>query len=158
MLKFTKPSVIAFDFEDALSFEGDTGPYAQYAIVRASNIFRKGGFDPDVFCRDVAREISTEDFAKYLNGQAADDIWELWLAAAKTSYIVSQCIATTEPAYLAKHAFQLAQLFNTFYHRYPILSETDETRKRFLLTTVAVVRRELIRVLAAMGISVPPVM
>jgi arginyl-tRNA synthetase len=71
---------------------------------------------------------------------------------------VGQCIATTEPAYLAKHAFQLAQLFNTFYHRYPILIETDEDRKKFLLTTAALVRRELIRVLAIMGIDVPPVM
>jgi arginyl-tRNA synthetase len=175
MLKFTKQSVIAFDFKDALSFEGDTGPYAQYAIVRASNIFRKGGLDPDSFCRDAsgrvssspsnagagrgaASRVSTDDFASFLNGESSNEIWELWLAAAKTSYIVSQCIATTEPAYLAKHAFQLAQLFNTFYHRYPILSEADEGRKKFLLTTVAVVRRELIRVLAAMGISVPPVM
>jgi len=72
--------------------------------------------------------------------------------------VVGQCIATTEPAYLAKHAFQLAQLFNTFYHRYPILVEADEDRRRFLLATTAVVRRELIRVLAAMGITVPPVM
>ncbi len=158
MLKFTKPSVIAFDFKDALSFEGDTGPYAQYAAVRASNIFRKGGFDPDSFVRDAATHISTEDFAKYLDGESGNDIWELWLAAAKTSYVVSQCIATTEPAYLAKHGFQLAQLFNTFYHRYPILSEADEGRKRFLLATAAVARRELIRVLAAMGITVPPVM
>jgi len=158
MLKFTKPSVIAFDFKDALSFEGDTGPYAQYAVVRALNIFRKGGMDADSFVRDAASHISTEDFAKYLAGEAGNDIWELWLAAAKTSYIVSQCIATTEPAYLAKHGFQLAQLFNTFYHRYPILSETDEGRKKFLLATAGVVRRELIRVLAAMGITVPPVM
>ncbi len=158
MLKFTKPSVIAFDFKDALSFEGDTGPYAQYAAVRASNIFRKGGFDPDSFVRDAATHISTEDFAKYLDGESGNDIWELWLAAAKTSYVVSQCIATTEPAYLAKHGFQLAQLFNTFYHRYPILSEADEGRKKFLLATAAVARRELIRVLAAMGITVPPVM
>jgi len=158
MLKFTKSSVIAFDFKEALSFEGDTGPYAQYAVVRASNIFRKGGFDPAAFCRDAARRVSTEDFVKYLTGESGNEIWELWLAAAKTSYIVGQCIATTEPAYLAKHAFQLAQLFSTFYHRYPILSEADEGRKRFLLTTTAVVRRELIRVLAAMGISVPPVM
>ncbi|HLX86687.1 MAG TPA: arginine--tRNA ligase [Terriglobales bacterium] len=168
MLKFTKPSVIAFDFKDALSFEGDTGPYAQYAVVRASNIFRKGGFDPAVFCADAdggagsasgsAARISAEAFAAYLTGESSDDIWELWLAAAKTSYIVAQCIATTEPAYLAKHAFQLAQLFNAFYHRFPILSETDEGRKKFLLTTAAVVRRELIRALATMGISVPPVM
>jgi arginyl-tRNA synthetase len=72
--------------------------------------------------------------------------------------VISQCIATTEPAYLAKHVFQLAQLFNTFYHRHPILSEPDEKRKEFLLATVAVVRRELIRTLAVMGISAPPVM
>jgi len=172
MLKFTKQSVIAFDFKDALSFEGDTGPYAQYGVVRASNIFRKGGLDPASFCRDAsgrvstspsaggdaASRVSTDDFARFLNGESSNDIWELWLAASKTSYIVSQCIATTEPAYLAKHGFQLAQLFNTFYHRYPILSEADQARKKFLLATAAVVRRELIRVLRAMGISVPPVM
>jgi arginyl-tRNA synthetase len=93
-----------------------------------------------------------------LTGEAANEIWELWLTTAKTSYIVDQCIATTEPAYLAKHAFQLAQFFNTFYHRHPILSEPDEARKQFLLSTVAVVRRELIRTLAVMGITVPPVM
>jgi arginyl-tRNA synthetase len=152
MLKYTKPSVIAFDFRDALSFEGETGPYVQYAAVRASNIFRKGGFDPETF---AAPEV---DFANYLAGDGADEIWELWLTAAKTSYVVSQCIATTEPAYLAKHAFQMAQLFNTFYHRHPILAEADEGRKTFLLTTAAVVRRELIRVLAALGIEVPSVM
>ena len=152
MLKFTKSSVIAFDFKEALSFEGETGPYGQYAAVRAANIFRKGALDPDQFSAgDV-------DFAKYLNGEAANDIWELWLASSKTSYVIDQCIATTEPAYLAKHVFQLAQLFNTFYHRYPILTEPDEGRKRFLLATAGVVRRELIRALAVMGITVPPVM
>jgi arginyl-tRNA synthetase len=175
MLKFTKTSVIAFDFKEALSFEGETGPYAQYAVVRASNIFRKGGVDPNAFCRDAAgpdsiatstaasggdeaRLVSTPDFNKYLAGESGNEIWELWLAAAKTSQIVAQCIATTEPAYLAKHAFQLAQLFSAFYHRHPILSEADEGRKNFLLATAAVVRRELIRALATMGITVPPVM
>ena len=168
MLKFTKPSVIAFDFKEALSFEGETGPYAQYAVVRASNIFRKGGLDPNSFCRDADGRVSSsvsntfaesaETFSGYLAGESANDIWELWVAASQTSYIVRQSIATTEPAYLAKHAFRLAQLFNTFYHRYPILSEANEGRKRFFLTTVAVVRRELIRVLNVMGIGVPPVM
>ena len=148
MLKYTKNSVIAFDFKEALSFEGETGPYAQYAVVRATNIFRKGGIDPD---RDLASSISVE----YL---ADNELWTLWLAASKTSYIIDQSIATTEPAYLAKHAFQLAQLFNTFYHRHPILSENDAARKNFLLATAAVVRRELIRVLVVMGITVPPVM
>jgi len=157
MLKYTKQSVIAFDFKEALSFEGETGPYAQYAVVRATSIFRKAGIAPDTFCRDVDGNVSSA-FAQYLTGPAANEIWELWLTAAKTSYIVDQSIATTEPAYLAKHAFQLAQFFNTFYHRHPILSEPDEARKQFLLSTVAVVRRELIRTLAVMGITVPPVM
>jgi len=158
MLKFTKSSVIAFDFKEALSFEGETGPYAQYAVVRAANIFRRGGFDPEEFDRNPAARPSTTDLAHYFTGEAGTEIWELWLAGAKTSYIIDQSIITTEPAYLAKHAFQLAQLFNAFYHRHPILTEADEGRKKFLLATVAVVRRELTRVLAVMGISVPAVM
>jgi arginyl-tRNA synthetase len=152
MLKFTKPSVIAFDFKEALSFEGETGPYAQYAVVRATNIFRKGGFDPDRFTA------GNLDFAEHLNADGGTEIWELWLAASKTSYLIDQCIATTEPAYLAKHAFQLGQLFNTFYHRHNILNEPDAGRKRFLLATTAVARRELIRVLAVLGITIPAMM
>jgi len=158
MLKFTKQSVIAFDFKEALSFEGETGPYVQYAVVRATSIFKKAAIDPDTFCREVANNVSAGDLTKFLAGDNADEFWELWLASAKTSYLIDQCIATTEPAYLAKHAFQLAQLFNAFYHRHPILSEADEERKRFLLATVAVMRRELICTLAVMGITVPPVM
>jgi len=156
MLKYTKEAVIAFDFKDALSFEGETGPYAQYAVVRASSIFRKAGIDAEDFSKHGS--IFPAGAARYLGGEGGNEIWELWLAASKTSYVIGQCIATTEPAYLAKHVFQLAQLFNTFYHRFPILTEPDEKRKQFLLSTVAVVRRELIRALSAMGITVPPVM
>jgi arginyl-tRNA synthetase len=156
MLKYTKQSVIAFDFKDALSFEGETGPYAQYAVVRAGSIFRKAGRDIETL--DVHATLSASELATFLAGEAANEIWGLWLAAAKTSYVIEQCIATTEPAHLAKHAFQLAQLFNAFYHRHPILSEPDEKRKQFLLATVAVVRRELIRTLGIMGITAPPVM
>jgi len=158
MLKFTKQSVIAFDFKDALSFEGETGPYAQYAVVRAASIFKKADLDPDEFGRQIGAKISPDEFMQFLTGEANNEIWELWLAAAKTSYVIDQCISSTEPAYLAKHVFQLGQLFNTFYHRYPILSEPDEKRKRFLLATVAVVRRELLRTLEIMGIEVPPAM
>jgi len=176
MLKYTKPSVIAFDFKDALSFEGETGPYAQYAVVRATNIFRKGGMDADAFSRDVAGKLSPDELSRFLSVEQSsvapspttddqrpttghpNEIWELWLAASKTGYVIDQCIATTEPAYLAKHVFQLAQMFNTFYHRYPILSEPDEQRKKFLLATAAVVRRELFRALGVMGIEAPAVM
>jgi len=152
MLKYTKASVIAFDVKDALSFEGETGPYAQYACVRAQNIFRKAGVDAE----SVLAE--TIDYNQFLAGEAGNEIWELWLAASRLGYTIEQCIATTEPAYLAKYAFQLAQLFNNFYHKHHILTETDEARKRFLLATAAIVRRELVRALGLMGISVPVVM
>jgi arginyl-tRNA synthetase len=152
MLKFTKQSVIAFDFREALAFEGETGPYAQYAIVRASNIFRKAS--------TTAEEILARpaDFAKYFASESGTEIWQLWLLAGQTSHVVEQCIATSEPAYLAKHAFQMAQQFNNFYHRHHILTEEDAGRKHFLMLTAAIVRRELIRALAVMGMEAPPVM
>jgi arginyl-tRNA synthetase len=150
MLRYTKNSVIAFDFKDALSFEGETGPYAQYAAVRAANIFRKGDTTPDVALSERI------DFDRFL----ADDneLWELWNAAAKLSWVVEQCITATEPAYVAKYAFQLAQMFSNFYHRHHILTEADPAKKAFLLATAAVVRRELVKTLDIMGIEVPPVM
>jgi arginyl-tRNA synthetase len=152
MLKFTKQSVIAFDFKEALAFEGETGPYAQYAVVRASNIFRKAEVEPE---QALGSDV---DYERFFAEDSGTEIWELWLLAGKTSSIIEQCIATTEPAYAAKHAFQLAQQFNNFYHRHHILNEADEERKKFLLATTAVVRRELIAVLQTMGITVPPVM
>jgi arginyl-tRNA synthetase len=152
MLKFTKQSVIAFDFKEALAFEGETGPYAQYAVVRATNIFRKAGVDPE---QALAAAV---DYARFFAEESGTEIWELWLLAGKTSFVVEQCIATTEPAFAAKHAFQLAQMFNNFYHRHHILTEADEGRQKFLLATAAVVRRELIHVMGVMGITVPPVM
>lgn len=152
MLKFTKQSIIAFDFQEALAFEGETGPYAQYAVVRATSIFRKAGTEPE---QALATEV---DYARHFAEPSGTEIWELWLLAGKTSFVVEQCIAATEPAFAAKHALQLAQQFNNFYHRHHILTEADEGRKKFLLATAAVVRRELIRVLGVMGINVPPVM
>ena len=152
MLKYTKQSVIAFDFRDALAFEGETGPYAQYAIVRAGNIFRKAGLEPE---NALAQDV---DYSRFFADKSGTEIWELWLLAGKTSAVIEQCIATTEPAYAAKHAFQLAQQFNNFYHRHRILTAADEGRKKFLLATAAVVRRELVALLAVMGIQCPPVM
>jgi arginyl-tRNA synthetase len=154
MLKFTRNSVIAFDFKDALSFEGETGPYVQYAVVRARNIFRKAGAEPDSVLAEFAA-LPSASVASYLEDA---DIWALWLRAGRRSLMLEQCVATSEPAYLAKHAFQLAQEFNNFYHRHHILSEEDPARKVFLLATAAAVMRELIVVLSWLGIASPEAM
>ena len=155
MLKFTRNSVIAFDFKDALSFEGETGPYIQYAVVRARNIFRKAGTTPEAELRDLA---GLSELDAYLQGEIVEDIWALWLRAARRSQVLEQCIATSEPAYLAKHAFQLAQEFNNFYHRHHILTEEDPSRRIFLLATAAVALRELVTVLGWLGIESPEAM
>ncbi|HEX3471776.1 MAG TPA: arginine--tRNA ligase [Silvibacterium sp.] len=154
MLKYTRNSVIAFDFKDALSFEGETGPYIQYAVVRTRSIFRKGETTPEQALADVA-EVDAEPF---LSGEDADTIWQVWLRAAKTSLLLDQCIVTAEPAYLARHAFQLAQDFSNFYRKHHILTEANPERKKFLLATAAVAQRELIRSLKWLGISAPEVM
>jgi arginyl-tRNA synthetase len=181
MLKVTRNSVIAFDFKDALSFEGETGPYIQYAVVRIRNIFRKGNTTPDAVLADFARQFGVlkgHDFSRavktakdegalapeaanlagYLTGEANEDIWSLWLRAGRRTQILEQCIATSEPAYLAKHAFQLAQEFANFYHRHHILTEEDPARKTFLLATAAVTLRELVSSLALLGIESPEAM
>ena len=152
MLKFTRNSVIAFDFKDALSFEGETGPYIQYAVVRIRNIFRKGETTPEAVLAEFAK---LAEFGEYLAGEANEDIWALWLRAARRTLVLDQCITTSEPAYLAKHAFQLAQEFNNFYHKHHILTEVDPARKTFLLATAAIALRELVLALSWLGIESP---
>jgi arginyl-tRNA synthetase len=156
MLKFTRNSVIAFDFKDALSFEGETGPYIQYAVVRAKNIFRKAGTTPEAELAKLGTACG--NISEFISGEDDEDIWALWLQAARRTLVLEQCIATSEPAYLAKHAFQLAQEFNNFYHKHHILTEEDPARKTFLLATAAVALRELVLALSWLGIDSPEAM
>ncbi len=154
MLRYTRNAVIAFDFQDALSFEGETGPYVQYAVVRAANIFRKAGVTPE----QALQEFEAIDTVAYFSGEDGNSLWELWLLASKSVHVLERSIQSTEPAYLAKYAFQLAQQFSNFYHRHHILTESDPARKVLLLATAAIAQRELIRALGWMGIEVPDVM
>ena len=155
MLKYTRNTVLAFDFKDALSFEGETGPYIQYAVVRIRNIFRKGGTTAEAALAGLAE---LTELGSYLAGEENEDIWSLWLRAGRRSLVLDQCIAGSEPAYLAKHAFQLAQEFANFYHRHHILTEADPARKTFLLATAAVALRELVASLSLLGIESPEAM
>lgn len=151
MLKYTRNTIIAFDFRDALSFEGETGPYVQYSAVRAANILKKAGVTEQHAINDIA----DVDLAPYFEGEAGDSLWAMWLILSRVTTIVEQSIAAAEPAIVARFAFQLAQEFNNFYHRNHVLNETDPARKKLLLATAAVASRELTRVLGWLGIEVP---
>lgn len=154
MLRFTRNTVIAFDFREALSFEGETGPYVQYAIVRAANIFRKAGTTPE----EALRAVPGLELEGAFAGEDGGSLWETWLLASRLTSVMEQSINSAEPAYLAKYAFQLAQQFNNFYHRHHILNEEDPARKQILLATAAVAQREMTRTLGYLGIEAPPVM
>jgi arginyl-tRNA synthetase len=162
MLKYTRNSVIAFDLKDALSFEGETGPYVQYAVVRIRNIFRKQRESESAGQRvgeSASQQVSKlTGLEAYLSGAENEDIWDLWLRAGRRTQVLEQCIATSEPAHLAKHAFQLAQEFSNFYHRHHILTEEDPEKKTFLLATAAVALRELVVSLGLLGIECPEAM
>jgi arginyl-tRNA synthetase len=154
MLKFTRNAVIAFDMQEALSFEGETGPYVQYAAVRARNILNKleerGDrlpiFDRELDAASMGRQLQSEDF------------WQIVLAISKADSALARAIASGEPAHVARYAFQLAQVFNSFYHSYPVLQEPDPERRTFLLWMTEYFRRQLESTLGILGITVPQYM
>jgi arginyl-tRNA synthetase len=154
MLKFTRNSVIAFDLQEALSFEGDTGPYVQYAAVRAGNILRKLGERGETLPH-FTRELDSSALARQL---ASEDFWQLLLMASKSGSAIERAIASGEPAHVAKYAFQLAQAFNNFYHGYQVLSEENAEKRIFLLWMTDYFRNQLERTLAVLGIQVPAYM
>jgi arginyl-tRNA synthetase len=150
LLKFTRNAIIAFDFKDALSFEGETGPYCQYAVVRIRGIRRKGA-ESGATTAHVTQETAGRLFA----APDGNGLWELLLAAGSLDHAMDAGIATQEPAFVAKYAFQLAQAFNLFYHKHHILSEADEQKRAFLLRLTELVEAQLVRALALLGIEAP---
>jgi arginyl-tRNA synthetase len=161
MLKFSRGKLIVFDMEEALSFEGETGPYLQYAVVRANNIFQKlkdreGLTEADILgaMESIQGGESVEPSGESIE-PLEEDLWGLVLEAARLDELVEQVVHTLEFSALAKYAFGLAQLFNAFYHRYPILNEENAARKRWRAAGVAYYRSQLTRALDLMGIAVP---
>ncbi|HKW63884.1 MAG TPA: arginine--tRNA ligase [Candidatus Acidoferrum sp.] len=150
LLKVTRNSIIAFDFKDALSFEGETGPYCQYAVVRIRGIRRKGAE-----AATQATKLNADSAKRFLSEADGTDLWELLLGAGSLDYSADAAIATQEPAFVTKYAFQLAQAFNYFYHKHHILSETDEQKRAFLLQLTELVETQLVRALSLLGIEAP---
>jgi arginyl-tRNA synthetase len=143
LLKFGRNKVIAFDFDEALNFEGDTGPYLQYSAVRADNIFRK-------LAERQIPEVSPEPDAVW-----EDDLWEIILMSASWAEVVERAVASLELSTIARHTFSLAQAFNQFYHRHPIVSEDDADLRNRRLASARIFRREISRLLGLLGIPEP---
>jgi arginyl-tRNA synthetase len=156
LVKYSRTKVIAFDIDEALSFEGESGPYLQYAVVRANNIFQKLRDRAGLSEADLLAGLPDAP-ADALNGADGDhELWALVLEASRLDDIVEQVVRSLEFAVLAKFAFGLAQMFNAFYHRAPILNEERPEVRRWRAAAVIYFRQQLTRVLDLMGIRVPP--
>ncbi len=152
LLKFTRTTVIVFDFKEALSFEGETGCFCQYSAVRANSIFRKLN-ENALENSKLQISNSKSEVAEILNNE--DEIWALITLASRLEETISQAVFTTEPAILAKYSFNLAKNFNLFYHNHRILIEENEVKKAILIVAADIARRSLTAALNAMGIEVP---
>ena len=160
LLKFTRNTVIAFDFNEALSFEGETGPYCQYAAVRTNSIFRKLGNETvaaaDTLIEQVAGDAALQSrVTEVLSGERGTEIWSLLMLSQQLDEVIAQCRNSAEPANLAKYTFSLARTFSRFYHDHRILTEPDEVRRAVLIAVTKVVRNQLTAALAILGINVP---
>src|SRR4051812_44605108 len=156
MIKFSRGKVIAFDLQEALSFEGESGPYIQYAVVRANNIFQKlqqrDAIDEAALLKTL-REVPT---AELDGANGGHELWALVLDASRLDEIVEQVIRSLEFSVLAKYAFTLAQSFNAFYHRAQILNEERDDVRRWRAAAVVYLRNQLTTALDLMGVAVPP--
>jgi arginyl-tRNA synthetase len=155
LLKYTRTSVITFDFKEALAFNGETGPYIQYAVVRANSIFRnltEAGLSASA---DDIRQIPEELLAGFLSGEHGDGLWSLLYFASRLPEVVRSAIVQLEPALIAKWTFQLAQNFNVFYHTYKVMAEADAARRSLLVAITGIVRDRLVEALDLLGIKAP---
>jgi arginyl-tRNA synthetase len=155
MIKYSRTKVIAFDIDEALSFEGESGPYLQYAVVRANNIFQKLHEREGLTEADILVTLAATPASVLEGGEGDHDLWALVLEASRLDDVVEQVIRTLEFSVLAKYGFALAQAFNALYHKSPVLNEERQDVRRWRAAAVAYFRRQLARVLDLMGIQVP---
>jgi arginyl-tRNA synthetase len=156
--------VIAFDFKEALSFDGETGPYCQYAAVRTNSIFRKLG-DETLRDADSLLAMITDDSAlqtsvgarvsEVLSGESGTEIWSLVMLTQQLDEVIAQCRKSAEPANVAKYTFSVARAFSRFYHDHRIVTEKDDVRRAVLIAVTKIVRTQLTAALAILGIRVP---
>lgn len=163
LLKYTRSSIIAFDFDEALAFEGETGPYLLYAVVRINSIFRKlAEKNRAIEFTLTDNEINELLAAKDDKGWDGNYLWSLIYFASRLPDVVRMSINSLEPTHLAKYSHQLASSFNNFYNLkkdakvvYKIVDEPDTKRYQLLVAIMSFVRQQLKQALWILGVEVP---
>ncbi|HVS02701.1 MAG TPA: arginine--tRNA ligase [Thermoanaerobaculia bacterium] len=149
MVKASTNRIIAFDFDEALSFEGDSGPYLQYALVRVRNIQRK------LEAAGLSSAVAADEVAALPAELWSDDLWDLAHAAAQIGDAVDRGARTLELSLIARHALELAQRFNAVYHRHPILQEEDRQLRTVRLAATQIFAHALGALCGVLGVPIP---
>lgn len=149
MVKATTTRVIAFDIDEALSFEGESGPYLQYSMVRARNIWRK------LEENDLAATIDAERLGELPAEVWTDDLWDLVLSVAQIPERVATAGETLELSILARQALDVAQRFNGVYHKHPILQEENAELRDARLAATRIFARGLEALTELLGVPLP---
>jgi len=150
MARQSRNRVLAFDFDEALAFEGDTGPYLQYSAVRAGKIFDK--LDE----RRREGRLENEETEQLAGAEIGDDLWELVLQCARRHEVVGQAVANLEFSLLAQHVHELAQLFHRLYHAHPVVPEENAEMRRLRRAVFTLFESEMKVLLEELlGIPVP---
>lgn len=137
-LKTDRRNGYDFDLEAMVSFEGETGPYVQYAYARIQSILRKANFTPST---DATYSLSDPES------------WEIIKLLQDFSRVVKRAAENYDPSLIAKYAINLAQAFNKYYAHTRILDESPERESRLALSySTAVVLKEALRLL---GVDAP---
>jgi arginyl-tRNA synthetase len=156
MIKYSRTKVIVFDIDEAVSFTGESGPYLQYAVVRANKVFQKLQERTGLTATDVLTSIKTTPPDALGPGGEGDALWNLVLEAARLDDVVEQAVRSLEFSGLAKYGFGLAQMFSAFYQSdASIINEEREDVQRWRVAAVAYFRQQLTQVLDLMGVGVP---
>jgi arginyl-tRNA synthetase len=155
LLKFTRNTIVVFDFKEALAFEGETGVFCQYSAVRANSIFRKLEEAGENLTKIKSRITDSAETAEIFASEAGNEIWSLLVLANRLEEVLAYAANANEPAILAKYAFNLAKTFNLFYHNHKILIEKNPAKRAVLLAIADSARQSLTAALQAMGIEVP---
>jgi arginyl-tRNA synthetase len=140
-LRQNRLSDYQFDWDKMISFQGNAGPYLQYAYARCASIFAKGGLDMDEAAADatIALESPTEKtLGKHL---------------LRFADVVHQAAATSQPHLICEHVYELARAFNGFYAECPVLDAEGSTKESRLGLT-AMTARQIRRGLGLVGIGV----
>ena len=155
MLKFARNSLIVFDFEEALNFEGETGPYLQYTLVRIRSIFKKLHALEGTEASDIKRSAQPEIHLDALPDSEMSDFWDIVFYASQFDDEILHSLRSLEFSHLAKFAFNLCQKFNAYYHKYPILFEKNREIRNIRLLTLLYIERTLSKTQSLMGIPQP---